>query len=264
MARPLRIQYNGALCHVLSRGNAGEHVFKDPKDRLTFLDIIGNASERFSLDVFAYVLMDNHYHLLLRTNRTNLSKAMQWLGTTYTRRFNNRHHRNGHLFQGRFKSIIVENESYLVQLSCYIHRNPLRAKMVERLIEYSWSSYPAYAYGKRVPEWLNMSLILNRSNSKDKHKAYREKVQRYAKEESKLWEDFRHGFIIGTGEFVKQLRASYVTDEPDSDMPQQRSIYRSVDLLTLLDKWSTVLNVDTKKCEMPFGYLKQTRSAETC
>ena len=158
MARPLRIEYNGAFYHVLSRGNAGEHIFKDPKDRLTFLDIIGNASERFSLDVFAYVLMDNHYHLLLRTNQTNLSKAMQWLGTTYTRRFNNRHHRGGHLFQGRFKSIILENESYLVQLSCYIHRNPLRAKMVERLIEYTWSSYPAYANGKHIPEWLKKQV----------------------------------------------------------------------------------------------------------
>jgi hypothetical protein len=119
--------------------------------------------------------------------------------------------------------------------------------MVERLIEYSWSSYPSYAYRKHVPGWLNMSLILNRSNAKDKHKAYREKVQRYAKEEARLWEDFRHGFIIGTGEFVKQLRASCVTDEPDSDMPQQRRICRSVDLSILLDKWSAVLNVDTQK-----------------
>ena len=179
MARPLRIEYNGAFYHVLSRGNAGEHIFKDPKDRLTFLDIIGNASERFSLDVFAYVLMDNHYHLLLRTNQTNLSKAMQWLGTTYTRRFNNRHHRGGHLFQGRFKSIILENESYLVQLSCYIHRNPLRAKMVERLIEYTWSSYPAYAYNRRHPEWLNTALILSQLNAADKHRSYRENVLKF-------------------------------------------------------------------------------------
>lgn len=119
--------------------------------------------------------------------------------------------------------------------------------MVERLIEYPWSSYPAYAYGKRIPEWLNMSLILNRSNAKDKHKAYRDKVQRYAKEEAKLWEDFRHGFIIGSVEFVKQLRACHVTGEPDKDMPQQRSMYRSVDFLTLLKKWSAALNVDTQK-----------------
>ena len=122
MARPLRIEYDGALYHVLSRGNAGEHIFKSIKDRLSFLDIIGETAERFSLYVFAYVLMDNHYHLLLRTNQTNLSKAMQWLGTTYTRRFNNRHYRSGHLFQGRFKSILVENESYLVQLAGNLDR----------------------------------------------------------------------------------------------------------------------------------------------
>ena len=96
---------------------------------------MGEMSDRFDVDIFAYVLMNNHYHILFRTNKPNLSKAMQWLGVTYTRRFNNRHARSGHLFQGRFKSLIVENDTYLVRLSCYIHRNPLRARIVKRLIE---------------------------------------------------------------------------------------------------------------------------------
>ena len=96
---------------------------------------MGEMSDRFDVDIFAYVLINNHYHILFRTNKPNLSKAMQWLGVTYTRRFNNRHARSGHLFQGRFKSLIVENDTYLVRLSCYIHRNPLRARIVKRLIE---------------------------------------------------------------------------------------------------------------------------------
>ena len=91
--------------------------------------------------------MNNHYHILLRTNRADLSKGMQWLGATYNRRFNNRHMRSGHLFQGRFKNIIVQNDAYLMQLLCYIHRNPLREKMVKRLVDYKCSSYPAYTYG---------------------------------------------------------------------------------------------------------------------
>ena len=97
---------------------------------------MGEMSDRFDVDIFAYVLMDNHYHILLQTNNFNLSKAIQWLGVTYARRFNNRHARSGHLFQGRFKSLIVENNAYLVRLSCYIHRNSLRAGIVKRLIKF--------------------------------------------------------------------------------------------------------------------------------
>jgi len=94
---------------------------------------MGEISKCFGVDVLAYVLMDNQNHILLRTNRPNLSKVMQWMGVTYTRRFNNRHGPAGHLFQGRFKSLIVENDAYLIELSCYIHRNPLRAGMVKRV-----------------------------------------------------------------------------------------------------------------------------------
>jgi len=133
MGRAWRIEYEGALYHILARGNELKDIFYDEEDRLLFLETIGEMSERYEIDIFAYVLMGNHYHILLRTNRANLSKSMQWLGLTYTRRFNIRHFRSGHLFQGRFKSIIVQNDAYLMQLSCYIHRNPLRAGIVERL-----------------------------------------------------------------------------------------------------------------------------------
>ena len=155
MGRAWRIEYEGALYHILSRGNEQGNIFYDNTDRWRFLDTIGDLSERLAVDIFAYVLMDNHYHLLLKTRRANLSKAMQWFGTTYTRRFNNRHNRSGHLFQGRFKSIIIENDAYLMQLSCYIHRNPLRAGIVKRLADYRWSSYLAYGYGKSRPDWLS-------------------------------------------------------------------------------------------------------------
>ena len=122
MTRPLRIEYEGAFYHVLSRGNERKEVFRDDKDRTLFTEIPGEMSERFSVDIFAYVLMGNHYHLLIRTNRPNISKCLQWLGVTYTRRFNIRHRRSGHLFQGRFKSFLVENEKYLLVLYCYIHQ----------------------------------------------------------------------------------------------------------------------------------------------
>ena len=104
-------------------------------------------SERFAMSVYAYVLMGNHYHLVVKTERANLKKAMHWFGTTYTQRFNFRHSRKGHLFQSRCKSILVQNDACLVQLSYYIHRNPLKAGVVKRLADYRWSSYLAYAYG---------------------------------------------------------------------------------------------------------------------
>ena len=170
---------------MLSRGNEQKDIFHDDQDRLTFLDVIGEMADHYDVGIFAYVLMSNHYHILLRTNHANLSNSMQWLALTYTRRFNNRHSRSGHLFQGRFKSIIVQNDAYLVQLSCYIHRNPLRANVISRLAEYPWSSYRAYAYGDKAPDGLLTKPILAQSKGKDRHKAYREKVQQYAEEEKR-------------------------------------------------------------------------------
>jgi len=207
MARPWRIEYEGAYYHVLSRGNEGKDIFYDDKDRKVFIETMGEASQRFDVALFAFVLMSNHYHLILRTNRANLSRAMQWLGLTYTRRFNNRHYRSGHLFQGRFKSIMVENDAYVVELSCYVHRNPLRARMVKRLMDYKWSSYPVYAYGHKGPEWLKTDLILSFFSGTDSRRAYREKVQRYAEEEKRLWEDCLISELSWCIEFPEKVTA---------------------------------------------------------
>ncbi len=230
MARPWRIQHAGAYYHVLSRGNERKDIFFGDGDRRLFLNTLGEVSDRFKVDIFAFVLMRNHYHLLLRTNLPNLSKAMQWLGLTYTRRLNNRVGRCGHLFQGRFKAMLVENDAYMVELSCYIHRNPLRARVVKRLIDYRWSSYPVYAYGKKGPEWLKTNLILSYLGGRDRHKVYREKVQNYAGEEGRVWEDFRHGVILGSSGFVERIRSLKGGSAPHKEIPQQKSVLGSVDL----------------------------------
>jgi putative transposase len=248
MARAWRIEFDGALYHVLSRGNEQRDIFRDDQDRTRFLETVGEMSERYEMDIFAYVLMSNHYHLLLKTNRSNLSKGMQWLGLSYTRRFNNRHSRSGHLFQGRFKSIIVENDAYLVRLSCYIHRNPLRAKVVERLAQYRWSSYPVYAYGHAGPEWLKTDIILSQFGGLNPHQAYREKVQRYSKEEKQLLEDLKHGIILGTTEFVKKLRDAFLPDSSQKELPQCRKIRRDVDPSDLIHKATAMLDVDMSFC----------------
>lgn len=228
MARAWRIEFEGALYHVLSRGNEGRGIVADDADRKRFLETIGDVAERFEVEIFAYVLMTNHYHLLVRTRQANLSRAMQWFGTAYTRRFNNRHGRGGHLFQGRFKSILVENDAYLLRLSLYIHRNPLRAGMTKRLADYPWSSYRAYAYGRGGPDWLCTDLILSQLQGRDPHKIYRERAQGYAEEEERLWEDLRHGMLLGSREFVERIRRGYLTEAVDKELPQQRAVAKSV------------------------------------
>ncbi len=143
MGRAWRIEYEGGLYHLLSRRNVRKDIFKDDQDRFAFSDVIGETAKNCVAAVFVYVLMGNHCHILLRTNRADLSKCMQWQALTYTRRFCNRHFRSGHLFQGRFKSIIVQDDAYLMRLSCHIHRNPIRAGIITRLAEYPWSGYKA-------------------------------------------------------------------------------------------------------------------------
>ena len=250
MARPWRIEFEGALYHVLSRGNGREDIYYDDQDRHLFLKTVGEMSERFEIDVYAYTLMRNHYHLLLKTNRANLSKSMQWLGLTYTRRFNLKHSRAGHLFQGRFKSIIVQNDAYLMRLSCYIHRNPLRAGIVKRLADYRWSSYRSYGYGFTSPDWLKTGKIYSRFKGADKCKAYREKMQEYAKEEKKLREDLRHGMIIGSKKYIDKIRSAFLPENIQKEIPQQRNMSKSADPLAQLKKSARLLDCD-------LGQLKQ-------
>ena len=245
MSRPWRIEYEGALYHLLSRGNERGDIFINDKDRTSFLHAVGEMSERFDIDIFAYVLMDNHYHLLARTRQANLKKAMQWFGTTYTQRFNRRHFRGGHLFQGRYKSIIIQNDAYLLQLSYYIHRNPLRAGIVRRLADYRWSSYNVYAYGLTPPNWLATDLILDQfTGEQDCHRSYREKVQTYALEEKHLFEDLRHGLILGSKHFVEKIRKKFAGEKPNSALPQQRQLSRNFDAIGYLRSGAQIFGCD--------------------
>lgn len=246
MSRPWRIEYEGAFYHLLSRGNEGKDIFDDDRDRKIFLKTVGEMSERFAMSVYAYVLMGNHYHLMVQTERANLKKAMHWFGTTYTQRFNIRHSRKGHLFQGRYKSIIVQNDAYLLQLSCYIHRNPLRAGLVKRLADYRWSSYLSYAYGRNLPEWLQTELILSQFKSEDPYKAYREKVQRYAGEEERPWEDLKHGLILGSKEFVEKIRNEFLPPEPQPAISQQVLTAKHHNTSLILQKAERILKCDVK------------------
>lgn len=161
MARPLRIQYPGAVYHVMSRGNARQPIVGNDIDRRSFFEIFAKVIEHRQWLCHAYCLMTNHYHLLLETPAGDLSRGMKHLNGVYTQRFNRRHDRVGHVFQGRFKAVLVQRDVHLLELSRYIVLNPVVAGLVDRPETYRWSSYPAAAGFRAPPRWLTCEWLLS-------------------------------------------------------------------------------------------------------
>lgn len=232
MARSVRMDYPATFYHVLSRGNERRKIFRDQRDYERFIDTIGRMVGRYHIEVHAYVLMGNHYHLLLRTQEGNLSRAIQWLGLTYSVWFNRRHKRSGHLFQGRFKSFIVEDDSYFTAMCLYIHRNPIRARIADRLLDYPWSSYPAYVKPRKAPPWLTTSLVLGVHGRS--RKRFIEAQRSYAKEEKALLTDLRYGLVLGSEAFVSRLKKK-LEKERHREKPQVRKVLRERSIEELLD-----------------------------
>lgn len=224
MGRPLRMECADAFYHVFSRGNERRPIFYDDRDRCHFLECLGVFVERFEAEVWAYVLMPNHYHLVLRTLRPNLCRAMQWLGVAYTNWFNARHDRSGHLFQGRFKGFIVEDESYLRRLLLYVHRNPLRSGLAERLADYPWSSYRCLAYGRGCGGWFRPALALELFGGCERE--FRRAVQEYSEESDALLENLWHGVLLGSQQGLKAL-AERRRLALHREKPQTRAVLRS-------------------------------------
>jgi putative transposase len=159
MVRPLRIEYPGAVYHVTSRGDRREPIAHEDADRALFLSTLGQALERFDAQAWAYCLMGNHYHLVLHTRQANLSRLMRQINGVYTQAFNRSHGVTGHLFQGRFKAILVDSDSYLLEVCRYVDLNPVRAGMVKRPHDYRWSSYRALAGLADQPGWLDSKPV---------------------------------------------------------------------------------------------------------
>ncbi len=239
MARPLRVEYAGAFYHVINRGNAGAAIFKSTNDRERFLDRIGRAVERFSLKIHTYCLMMNHYHLLVETPETNLSKAIQWLNVSYAAYFNLKHNRRGHLFQGRFKSILIDEDVYLKQLSRYIHLNPLRAKLVKDPSDYLWSSYREFVGKARAHSWLETKWLLRQFGRKkrDAIKNYRDFVEKIdfntlGNPEKEL----TGGYILGSADFVQWIKETYLSSRSDEkEIPQLKKLKPTIDIEKIVD-----------------------------
>jgi REP element-mobilizing transposase RayT len=205
MARPLRIEYAGAHYHVTSRGNERKAIFRGDEDREKFLELLGRAVEEFALRLHSYVLMSNHYHLLVETPKANLNRALRYLNGVYTQTFNRRHQRVGHLFQGRYKAILVDKESYLLELSRYVHLNPWRLRKSEDPWRYPWSSLGAYVGRVRSPQWLTVTEVLSYFGRQGR-RGYKEFIAEGMEQGIKTpWGNVKGQAVIGSDGFLDEV-----------------------------------------------------------
>ena len=206
MARQLRVEFEGALYHVTARGNARQAIYKDDLDRAHFLTVLAREIAQQQWRCYAYCLMNNHYHLLLETPEPNLSQGMRRLNGVYTQAFNRRHRRAGHVLQGRFKSILVNKENYLLELCRYIVLNPLRARLVAKADEWPWSSYLATAGRRGAPDWLAVAEVLRLFDRREPQarQAYRQFVREGIGQPSP-WSQVRGQIFLGDEEFLERV-----------------------------------------------------------
>jgi REP element-mobilizing transposase RayT len=213
VARPLRIEFEDAFYHVTSRGNEQKNIFKSDRDRDKFLAYLESATERYAAVVHAYCLMDNHYHLFLQTPAGNLSQIMQHINGAYTTYYNVKRKRSGHLFQGRYKALLVDADAHAQELSRYIHLNPVRAGVVEKPEHYRWSSYNPYIKESRQQEWLHTDFILGLFTGKKEsaRKQYRRFVESMlGKQQESPLQNIFASTILGDVSFINRIREKHV------------------------------------------------------
>ena len=226
MSRPLRIEYPGAWYHVMNRGRRSEFIFLDKHDYSMFIDLLIELSEMWNANVAAYCLMTNHYHILVQTPDANISRCMRHLNSVYTQRYNSRHGFNGPLFRGRYKSILVCEDSYLLQLVRYIHKNPVKAGIVKNIPDYEWSSYKGYLSYAKKWEWLHKDYILSMITSKkrDKLKPFIEFMQEDdSKEVSRLFSLKKLPSFFGPESFIKGIKEKYYFKKKSNEVLESKS-----------------------------------------
>ena len=250
MARPLRITYPGAFYHITSRGNECKAVFKTRQDRIRFLDYLASAAERYHAIVHVYCLMNNHYHLLLETPCGNLPQIMHHINGAYTTYFNVKRGRSGHLFQGRYKSILVEKDEYAKQLSRYIHLNPVRANMVAVPEDYEWSSYNQYIGKKASEKWLARDFILGYFGSKypTAQKEYHDFVTRLVgKEYESPLDEVVGSVLLGGEDFIDSIKNRFWPGlKQSNDVPAIRSLAPKISIQEISDAVEQSFVGDTK------------------
>lgn len=231
MARPLRLEFTGALYHITSRGDRHEDIYEDDADRKAFTSVLGNVCKTYNWVCHAYCLMSNHYHLLIETPDANLSRGMRQLNGVYTQAFNRAHGQAGHVFQGRYKAILVEKDSYLLELSRYIVLNPVRAGMVASAKDWPWSSYRATVGEVKRPHYLNVEWLLAVFAKRKSVAIYRYK--KFVAEGKGLpspWALVRKQIYLGSEQFVEKMQLFVDGDKQLDEIPasQRRPVPKAL------------------------------------
>jgi putative transposase len=227
MARPLRIQYPGAIYHVMNRGGSRQKVFLEKQDFGAFLKTVREIHDRWGVELFAYCLMGNHYHVCLRTPEGNLSRVMRHLDGLYTQRFNRIHHRDGALFRGRYKALVVDKDAYLTQVVRYIHLNPVEVGLVREPQAYGWSSHRFYLRPKQAPNWLRIEEVMGEFKSIT---AFHEFVLEGNEETlEEFYKKGRQSPVLGDEEFRERLMGKPVGVDREHPRHERAAVRPSVD-----------------------------------
>jgi len=251
MARPLRIEYEGAFYHVTARGNERRNIYYSKSDYERFKQYLIEAKKKYNCIIHCYVLMGNHYHLLIETPDANLNKIMHYVNGSYTTYINIRRNRSGHLFQGRYKAILVDKDSYIMELSRYIHLNPVRAKITEKPEDYPYSSYNSYILGGKeniISEDFILSMLSKeKGEARKKYKAFTENAIGLEIEAPKAY----GGMILGGHEFIretlKRLKKNYLQNEEISSRKALKSSKGIGDILDSVSEYFRVSKEDALK-----------------
>ncbi len=232
MARPLRLELAGGLYHVTSRGDRREAIYEDDEDRGRWLEILGHTCKRFNWRCHAYCQMDNHYHIVIETAEANLSKGMRQLNGVYTQYYNIQHDRVGHVFQGRFKGILVERDEYLLELARYVVLNPVRANVTKTIGVWKWSSYKAMVGKESAPIWLETDWILGQF-SRQRKRAIEKYVDfvRAGVGLPPIWDSLKNQIFLGTEKFIRKQQKLIDKKASLGEVPrlQRRKLPRPLD-----------------------------------
>lgn len=261
MTRPLRIQFPGAFYHITCRGNAKRPIFLDRTDRTKFLYLLIESIDIYDVNIFAYILMTNHFHLLIQTTRANLSEFMRRFNITYTGWFNYRHHRCGHLYQGRYNAFLVDVDNYLLEVSRYMHLNYFRKtnikdKNIHELwnlsLTYQWSSLRGYVDKKSAFNFIDYDMILAMVGGRRHYKNF--VIDGIKRDLPNPFEDLKHGFILGKDNFVSKAKNELMENESACEQPSYQSLMsRVVEPDTVIDCVAEAMNAGKEKIVCRWG-----------
>ena len=246
MSRQLRLEYPGSLWHVTSRGNERRDIFHDDADRRFFLDTLGEAVERFDWILTAYVLMTNHFHLVLQLTAETLSKGMQWLNGKYARAFNRRHRRVGHLLQDRPWCVLVDEDTYFLTAVRYVALNPVRACIVGKPEDYVWSSHRAVLGESTEPDWLAIDDVLVHFGDTREiaRPRYRQFVNEAIGSEERLWDNVTGQMYLGSEDWIDKVRARIALKPRSDDHPRLQREIRLISMTDVVTAVAQTLSAD--------------------